>query len=88
MKWLELKKRMKKLPTYTIRNKKTGKEHDEFMSISEMETYIKDHPEEEVMCGAPRIGYTFNRLKPDQGFKDRLREIKKAHPLGNVNVDF
>jgi hypothetical protein len=79
------------MPTYYVRNKKTGeyvlaKE----MTISEMEKYEKElkkaAPGFEIACGAPGIGYSFNRLKPSQGFRDRLRDIKKSHPGSTINV--
>ena len=30
--------------------------------------------------------YRIGRHKPNDGFRDRLREIKKTHPKGNVNT--
>ena len=78
--------RKMKMPTYTLRDKKTGKETELFMSISEMEQYEKDHPEIEVACGAPRLGYHINRMKPSEDFRDRLREMKKHHPGNTINI--
>jgi hypothetical protein len=77
------------MPTYTIRNKKTGKTHDEFMSISEMVAYEKAHPEVEIMAGAPGIhsGIGLGVRKNDQGFKDVLRQIKKTHPRSTINTE-
>ena len=74
------------MPTYTFRHLKTGKESSEFMSISEMESFLKIHPELEAACGAPGIGYNFHRIKPDEGFRDRLREMQKKHPGNTINV--
>lgn len=74
------------MPTYTLKHKKTGKEITKFMSISEMIQYEKDHPEFEVQCGTPGIGYNFNRQKPNDGFRDRLREIKKSYPRNTIDV--
>ena len=33
------------MPTYTFRNKNTGEVHNDFMSISKMEEYLKDNPD-------------------------------------------
>ena len=32
------------MPTYTFENTKTGKVYDEYMSISERETYLEQNP--------------------------------------------
>ena len=32
------------MPTYTFKNNTTGLEFDEFMGMSERETYLKDNP--------------------------------------------
>ena len=37
------------MPTYSFRNTKTGKEYEEFMSISERETLLKENPEIKLM---------------------------------------
>ena len=75
-----------RLPTYTIRNKKTGKEINKTMTISEMGEYENAHPEEEVMCGLPMVGYNFTRIHPSEDFRDRLREMKKKHPGNTINI--
>lgn len=78
------------MPTYTIRNKKNGRTKELFMGISEMLEYEKEHPNEEVMCGAPLIhsGAGLGVIKsvaPDEGFKDKLREIAKRNPGNTLN---
>lgn len=77
------------MPNYTFRNKKTKKEHTEFMTISERELYLRANPElEQVISLVPivdsvRIGIT----KPDAGFqKNVIGRIKAEHPdsyIGN-----
>jgi len=75
------------MPTYNIRNKKTGKIITQFMTISEMEQYEKDHPNQEVMCGLPLIHDGRGLKKPDSGFRDVLKRIKKASGRGaNINT--
>jgi hypothetical protein len=77
------------MPYYTFRNKKTGEERVELMTISEAETFSKKHKDWEWMCGAPMIGDPFRlgRIKSDQGFKDRLRDIKKTHKGSTIDPD-
>lgn len=61
------------------------------MSISEMEEYEKQHPEEEVMCGAPLLhsggDLGLKSARTDEAFKDKLREIDKRSP-GNTLGDY
>lgn len=76
------------MPYYTILNKTSGESREELMSISEMEQYDLDHPDEEILCGAPRIAFrTGTKVKVDNEFKDRLREIKKAHKGSTIDVN-
>jgi len=73
------------LPTYRFLNTETGDEHEEFMSISARETYLAEHPElVQMLNGAPAIGDSIRMgiRKPDDAFRDRLREIKKSHSGG------
>jgi len=57
------------------------------MWINEMEDYQKEHPNEEVLCGAPGIhsgiGLGLKSGRNDETFKEKLRQIDKAHP-GNT----
>ena len=73
------------MPTYLFLNTDTNQEFVEFMTISEMEEYLASNPHiQPLMNGAPSIGDSI-RLglrKPDNAFRDRLREIKKAHSKG------
>jgi hypothetical protein len=66
------------MPTYNFRNRETGEESEAFMSISALEKYKKDHPELDVIIGTSTI-VSGNNMKPDQGFRDVLKEIKSKH---------
>ena len=67
------------MPTYSFRNTKTEEVFDKFMKMSEKDQYLIDNPDFESIIGAPAaIDGTMNR-KPDQGFRDILRNIKKKH---------
>jgi hypothetical protein len=75
------------MPSYVFRNKETGEIHEDFMMISAMEQYLADNPQmETVPSGAPMIGYSFNRQKPDGGFRDVLKNIKSHHRGSNINT--
>jgi hypothetical protein len=78
------------MPNYWVRNKKTGKYVAVLsMTISEMETFEKKElkgTDLEIAAGAPGIGYSFHRMKPSDGFKDRLRDIKRSHPGSTIDI--
>lgn len=77
------------MPTYTFINKKTKKVIEtEIMTIAEMEQRLIDHPEQDVLPGAPVIAFSQlgSSVKVDNEFKDRLREIKKAHRGSTIEV--
>lgn len=73
------------MPSYTFLNTTSGEVFTTIMSIAEREEYLKDNPHiQQQLISAPSIGDSI-RLglkKPDNGFRDRLREIKKAHSRG------
>lgn len=75
------------MPTYLFKNKNTGEEKEEFMSISERDKFLADNPEyEQLVNGAPSIGFHMLTRKPDQGFRDKLKEIKRKHKYSNINT--
>lgn len=73
------------MPSYTFKNLNTGEEWTDIMSISEREEFLSKNPQvQQQLTSAPALGDSI-RLglrKPDDGFRDRLREIKKAHSKG------
>ena len=68
------------MPIYTFKNKKTGKEFDEMMTIAEMEEYvIKNKHITQVIKGI-NIVSGVGSIKQDGGWKDNLSRIAEAHP--------
>lgn len=70
------------MPSYTFKDKKTGKEFDDYMSISEMEEFLKKNKHISqviksinIVSGVQGVSY-----KNDQGWKDNLSRIAEAHP--------
>lgn len=70
---------------YTFENSKTKKVVDLIMSLAERDQYVIDNPHMiQIIKPSGFIGGVGN--KPDEGFRDILREIKKAHPNGTVDT--
>jgi hypothetical protein len=66
------------MPTYSFRDKNTEEVFDKFMKMSEKDQYLSDNPQFESVITAAGVGRELtSKMKPDQGFRDVLREIKK-----------
>ena len=71
------------MPTYTFRNNETGEEFDDFMSMSSLDEYLKTNPHlTTVISGAPALVSGRGMGKPDKGFRDLLKDMKKTHSKG------
>jgi hypothetical protein len=72
------------MPTYTFLNSDTGEEFDIVLRIAELDDYKRDHPQLSLVHrSAPRINRDSGKQKPDEGFRDVLKSIKKASGRGN-----
>ena len=70
------------MPTYRFVNEK-GEEFEEFMTISALDNYLKENPNlTQLVNGAPMISSGRGGSKPDQGFRDLLKDMKKKHSGG------
>lgn len=69
------------MPTYNFINTETGEQYSEFMSMSEREKYLKENPHVTQTVAMPPVISGAN-LKPDEGFRDLLKEMKKKHSQG------
>jgi hypothetical protein len=70
------------MPTYKFLNTKTGEEFEDFMSISAMETFLKENEHiQQLVNGSPMLVSGVSK-KPDQGFRDLLKDMKKKHSQG------
>lgn len=74
------------MPTYNFEDK-DGNVTTLKMSMSEREDYLKEHPElRQVHYSGLPIGYTLHRQKPDQGFRDILRESKRHNRGSTLDI--
>lgn len=73
------------MPTYMFKDINTEEEQELFMSITERDKYLEDNPHIiQLVHGAPAIGdaIRLGLRKPDDAFRDRLKDIKKHHSRG------
>ena len=75
------------MPTYNVKNLKSGETKEFRMSMVEYDQWRKDNPDwdKDWMAGVASavsgVGDYQNKLP--QGFKDRLNNVKKHHPYAN-----
>lgn len=77
------------MPTFNFRNKESGKEISIFMSMSEREELLVDHPHlEQLPPSSVQIGDSvlLGIQKPGGAFRERLVDIKKSHIRSNINT--
>lgn len=70
------------MPTYNFRNNKTGEEYSEFMGISAVDDYLASNPDVVQLVNEPPGLVSGVAQKPDQGFRDLLKDMKKKHSGG------
>lgn len=71
------------MPTYRFLNNESGEEFEEFMTISALDEYLKNNPHlTQLINGAPMIHSGRGMKKPDNGFRDLLKDMKKKHSGG------
>jgi hypothetical protein len=71
------------MPTYLFLNNETGEEYEDFMSISALEIYLKENPQvTQLVNGAPLIHSGRGLKKPDAGFRDVLKKVKREAQRG------
>ena len=73
------------MPTYSFRDKLTGEISEEWMSISQRESFIKKNKHlEPYIESAPEFTYTgsgdFVGKKTDNTWKEVMSKIAEAHP--------
>ena len=71
------------MPTYTLINKNTGDEFEEFCTWDELEECLKKNTDFKQKVSAPAlVGDHIGGVGPkvDGGFKENLSRIAEAHP--------
>jgi hypothetical protein len=75
------------MPTYTFKNKESGEMFDLVLKISQLDEFKADHEHLEQVIVPPPLVAGVNQ-KPDNGFRDVLKSIKKASGRGNTIETF
>jgi hypothetical protein len=75
------------IPTYSFINTETKDEFEEFFkNWSSKDEFLEANPNiKQTLRVGPTLSYN-DAKKPDESFRDILREIKKANPKGDVNT--
>lgn len=71
------------MPTYTFRDKQTDDVVELQMRISELDVFKEQNPHLEQTIGSPNV-VRHKDLKPDSGWRDVLKGIKKASGRTNT----
>jgi len=76
------------MPTYSFKNTLTGDISDITLRITELDTYRENNPHLSLHhSSSANIVRNSGKLKPDDGFRDVLKSIKKASGRGaNINT--
>jgi len=74
------------MPTYSFINTETQEEFSDFMTMTEMVTYLRDNPHiSQTINTPPLISYSHTG-KPEAGFRDLLKEIKRNNRGSKINT--
>ena len=74
------------MPTYTLRDIKNNNEWDVNCSYEELQTILNEMPDVIKVLSTPKIvsGVGSLQSKVPDGFKDKLKQIKKSSGKGNT----
>ena len=70
------------MPTYSFQNKDTGEVFEKLMSMSELDEFLKENSNIKQLVSSPLISSGRGMGKPDDGFRDLLKDMKKKHSKG------
>jgi hypothetical protein len=74
------------MPTYVFHNTETKEEWTEIMSISSCEKFLSENPLIELRHYSTPLIVRGVNAKPDNAFRDVLKEIKRKHRGSNINT--
>lgn len=76
------------MPTYRLIDTQTEETEEHFLSWAALQEYLSKNPTKQLLPAAPAIvSGVSGQMRPDEGFKDILRNIKKNHRGSAIDVD-
>ena len=73
------------MPTYPVRNTKTGEEKELHMTMKEYMAWKEENPDWDKDWQAGVGGHMYGTPKMDDGFKEVMSKVQKAHPGANLS---
>jgi hypothetical protein len=77
------------MPYYTFKDKNTGEVLEVSMKIAERDKFLEENPHmQQQVVGFPSLGdpTRLGLRKPDDGFRDVLRNVKHHHKKDSINT--
>jgi hypothetical protein len=73
------------MPTYTFKNNETDEVNDVILRMSQIKEFQESNPHlTQVISGGQGLVRDSGSMKPDSGFRDVLKSIKKASGKDNT----
>ena len=73
------------MPTYPVKNLKTGETKEIVMTMKQYDQWRKDNPDWDKDWQAGVGGHMYGTPKMDDGFKEVMSKVQKAHPGANLS---
>ena len=73
------------MPTYNVKNLKTGEKKEFRMTMKEYCQWKEDNPDWDKDWEAGVAGTTYGVPKQSDGFKEVMSKVQKAHPRANLS---
>ena len=73
------------MPTYNVKNLKTGEKKEFRMTMKEYCQWKEENPDWDKDWEAGVAGTTYGVPKQSDGFKEVMSKVQKAHPRANLS---
>jgi|TARA_B100001059_G_scaffold143089_1_gene143091 hypothetical protein len=73
------------MPTYNVKNLKTGEKQEFSMSMVNYDQWRKDNPDWDKDWQAGIGGVTYGEPKQSDGFKEVMQKMQADHPVANLS---
>lgn len=75
------------MPLYRLIDTETEQTEEHFLSWAALQEYLSENPTKKLLPAAPAIvSGVSGQMRPDEGFKDILRNIKKHNRGSTIDV--